>query len=289
MLKKFVYHDAERRGTIDRVYYTHTDAEGTEYPKYANIYLPYGYDPADREKKYDILYLMHGGGGNPDAWLDSCHIKNMLDCSFMEEEAAPFIVVFPGYYKTAPGERDLSRMEGERDWVCEFAVEAAKELLPAVESHVRGWAESVDDAGLRASRAHRAFGGFSMGSVTTWFEFLRNLPYFATFLPLSGDCWAVEVLGGSTQPAKTAEALAAAAEEAAKAGYDFRIFAATGSEDPASGNMAKQIEEMKRLPVFQFSEDLTAGNFHYEIAQGEIHSYESVFNYVYSYLPLLFA
>ena len=289
MLKKFVYHDAERRGTIDRVYYTHIDEEGAEYEKYANVYLPCGYDPADKEKKYDILYLMHGGGGNPDAWLDSCWFKNMLDCSFQDKEAEPFIVVFPGYYKAGAGKHDLSHMERERDWVRDFAVEAVQELLPAVEGHVRGWAESVDDAGLRASRTHRAFGGFSMGSVTTWFEFLRNLPYFATFLPLSGDCWEIEVLGGSTQPAKTAEVLALAAEEADKDGYGFRIFAATGSEDIACGNLSGQIEEMKRLPAFQFSEDLTAGNFHYEIAPGEVHSYESVCNYVYSYLPLLFA
>ena len=37
-------------------------------------YLPYGYD--DR-KPYDILYLMHGGGGNPDAWLDSSARKGV--------------------------------------------------------------------------------------------------------------------------------------------------------------------------------------------------------------------
>lgn len=289
MLKEFTYQDVDYRGTIDRVRYTIRDPKGETCEKYANVYLPYGYDPADTGKKYDILYLMHGGGGNPDAWLDCCHIKNMLDCCFHEKAAEPFIVVFPSYYPGAAGTVDLEHMENERQMVSDFALEAARELLPAVESHVRGWAASVDDEGLRAARGHRAFGGFSMGSVTTWFEFLKNLPYFSTFLPLSGDCWGVEILGGSSRPAETAALLARAAEEALRDGYDFRIFAATGSEDPASGNMAQQIEEMKRQPVFSFSEDLSAGNFHYEIAEGSVHAYECVFNYVYSYLPYIFA
>ena len=289
MLREFTYRDLDHRGRIDRVCYEIKDAEGRTVQKYANVYLPYGYDPDDSAKKYDILYLMHGGGGNPDAWLDTCHIKNMLDCCFCDREAEPFIVVFPSYYPGEAGVVDLAHMEGERKMVHDFAAEMVRDVIPAVESRVRGWAESCDEAGLIASRRHRAFGGFSMGSVTTWFEFLENLPYIATFLPLSGDCWTVEIMGGSNKPKETAEALAGAAEKALKAGYDFRIFAATGSEDPASGNMVQQIEEMKKLPPFKFSEDPASGNFHYEVAEGAVHAYECVFNYVYSYLPLIFA
>ena len=289
MLKEYTFHDADYRGTIERVCYTSTDADGKTVEKYANVYLPYDYDQADAGRKYDILYLMHGGRGNPDSWLDSCPFKNMLDCCFSETDVRPFIVVFPGYYREVPVIVDLAHMEKERQLVCDFAAEAVKELLPAVESRVHGWAESVDDAGLRASRAHRAFGGFSMGAVATWFEFLRNLPYFSVFLPLSGDCWAVEMLGGKSRPAETAAALALAAEASVSAGDDFRIFSATGSEDSAFANMGPQIEEMKRLPVFRFSKDPAKGNLHYEIARGAVHSYDRVLNYTYSYLPFLFA
>ena len=289
MLKTFAFHDVEHRGTIRRVNYVTTDSEGREVRKYANVYLPFGYDDTDEGKRYDILYLMHGGQGNPDSWLDSCTFKNMLDCSFQEKVCEPFIVVFPGYYNGPVGVVDFSHMERERTLVSEFSIETVKDLIPAVESSVRGWAESFDAEGLRASRWHRAFGGFSMGAVTTWFEFLRNLDCFATFLPLSGDCWEIENLGGHSRPAETADALAAAAEAAVEAGNDFRLFVATGSEDSAFINLAQQIEEMKRRPVFRYSEDLTEGNFHYEVAQGAVHSYENVLNYVYSYLPYLFS
>lgn len=288
MLRTFAFHDTECRGTIRRVQYVTTDSEGREVRKYANVYLPFGYDGEDGGKRYDILYLMHGGQGNPDSWLDSCTFKNMLDCSFQEKVCEPFIAVFPGYYSGPVGAVDFSHMERERKLVSEFPEETVKDLIPAVESRVRGWAESFGAEGLRASRGHRAFGGFSMGAVTTWFEFLRNLDCFATFLPLSGDCWTIEELGGRSRPAETADALAAAAEEAVGAGKDFRLFVATGSEDSAFVNLAQQIEEMKRRPIFRYSEDLTEGNFHYEVAPGAVHSYENVLNYVYSFLPFLF-
>ena len=94
MLKEFTYRDIDYRGRIERVTYTGRHPEGGSCEKYANVYLPYGYDPCDAEKKYNVLYLMHGGGGNPDAWLDTCHIKNMLDCCFYDGAAEPFIAVF---------------------------------------------------------------------------------------------------------------------------------------------------------------------------------------------------
>ena len=40
---------------------------------------------------------------------------------------------------------------------------------------------------LAASRDHRAFCGFSMGSVTTWHTFEYCLDYFRYFMPSSGS------------------------------------------------------------------------------------------------------
>ena len=138
MLNKYVYHDVNFRGTIDRVTYTTHNPEGEPREKYANIYLPYGYDPKDTEKKYNILYLMHGGGGNPDAWLDCSMVKNMLDYCFAEKLAEPFIVVFPGFYKEQISRVGAPVAEVERQKVLDFLPETVSELLPAVESRVRG-------------------------------------------------------------------------------------------------------------------------------------------------------
>lgn len=68
-MEKYTYHDVNKRGTIKQITYITKNQQGEDREKYANIYLPYGYDGADKEKRYNILYVMHGGGGNPDAWL----------------------------------------------------------------------------------------------------------------------------------------------------------------------------------------------------------------------------
>ena len=183
-MKQFAYFDAPRRGTLRRVDYV--GAHGAR--KYALVYLPWGYE-TERERRYDILYLMHGGGGSPDAWPDACPVKNMLDRAFAAGEAEPMIVVFPSFYadgprRGAPGTVDA---DFERKSVLTFQTEELTErLLPAVEGAVRGFAEGVSPAALKAARRHRGFGGFSMGGVNTWYAFSLHLDYFSTFLPLSG-------------------------------------------------------------------------------------------------------
>lgn len=285
-MKQFVFNDLDRRGTLRRIDYT--GARGAR--KYAMVYLPYGYD-ADPERRYDILYLMHGGGGNPDSWLDACPVKNMLDNSFDSGEARPMIVVFPSFYidgsHRVPGIIDE---QFELDCVRTFQEEELTEyLLPAVEGAVRGYAEGTGPEALKKARAHRGFGGFSMGSVNTWFAFSLHLDYFSVFLPLSGDAWAMGPLGGGKQPEATARHLR---ERAAALGFgpgDFSIFAATGTEDIACPNLTAQIEAMKALDdFFRFSETCGAGNLNYLLAPDLIHSYEAVYQYLCHYLPCLF-
>ena len=284
-MKLHSYFDESRRGTVRRLDYV--GAEGAR--KYALIYLPYGYGD-DPERRWDILYLMHGGNGNADAWLDACPVKNMLDRSFAAGEAEPMIVVFPTFYT-----RGAQRFSGvidqdfEHGSVLTFQRELTERLLPAVEGAVRGWAEGTSPEALKKARAHRGFGGFSMGSVNTWYAFSLHLDYFSRFLPLSGDAWAVEVMGGSKQPEATAALLRDTVRSMGFGPEDFRIFAATGTEDIAYPNLTPQIEAMKALPdVFRFSEDYAEGNLHYLLGEGMVHSYDAVYQYLYNYLPYLF-
>ena len=40
----YEYHDVDFRGSIERVTYTTTNPQGEPRKKYANVYLPYGYN-----------------------------------------------------------------------------------------------------------------------------------------------------------------------------------------------------------------------------------------------------
>lgn len=252
------------------------DVDGVRVEKYANVYLPYNYDSG---KAYNVLYLIHGGGGNPDAWLDCAKIKNAMDAAFSEDGVKPFLIVFPSFYDRAPVRTGRVDEAVEREAVLHFQDQLRNDLIPTIDKLYS----------TNKSRQGRAVGGFSMGGVTTWFAFLHNLDLIATFMPLSGDCWQFGGLGGGKETKRTVKYLYESVERQGYGKDDFRIFAATGSTDIAYPNLTPQIEEMKKYPdIFEFSEDLREGNLHYVVMANAPHMYEEVYQHVYNFAPYLF-
>lgn len=283
MKVKYNHGDVLNRGCIRQVPYQTVNEQGETVDKYANVYLPYGYDP---EKPYNIFYLMHGGGGNADAWLDSCPLKNMLDQSIASGELEPLIVVTPSYYTPGTG---APGMDGEYHKTLAFQKELVEDLMPAVESAYHTFAPSTDREGLHASRMHRGFGGFSMGAVTTWNAFIRNIDYIGYFMPLSGDCWAIERLGGSSQSEKTARYLHDAAAQSGYKPDEYFIYTLTGTGDIAFKQVYGQVGAMLQFPdTFVDATGFNAGNFCYHFEEGAVHAYPDVCQYVYQALPCFF-
>ena len=254
--------------------------------KYCYVYLPYGYDQ-NANKRYDILYFMHGGGSSAEKFLggnDSISLnRKTLDHMIQEKLIKPMIVVTPTFYRNDIREDSLQNLG---NLVKIFPRELTEDLMPAVEGQFRTYAKNTTPEGLMASRSHRAFSGFSMGSVTTWWVFHQALDYFQYFFPLSGDSWVVQILGGSQAPEATAEKLAAPLKENKQ---DFFVFALTGSEDMAEESLTPQVEAMKKLPEFNMQEDFRQGNFYYSVLPGGKHE-SSTFapHYLYTALPEFF-
>ena len=65
--EKYQQKRADEAGVIEHIRYPSKDyfLAGKEIKKEANVYLPYGYS---RDKKYNVLYLMHGIGGDEAEW-----------------------------------------------------------------------------------------------------------------------------------------------------------------------------------------------------------------------------
>jgi hypothetical protein len=213
---------SDRPGTIETLAYEAENPEGGKDRKKLHVYLPYGYDAADKDTKYNVLYLMHGGGENEDLLFggpgENRALKKILDNMIARGDIEPLIVVTPTFY-------------GGKNDVALFHEELTGTIVPLVETKYNTRAKSAKPDDLKASRAHRAFGGFSMGSVTTWHLFAKGgLDYFKYYIPLSGDSWALGERGGGLKPAETAKFLA---EVVRKSGYqpqDFYIFSATGTQ-----------------------------------------------------------
>lgn len=171
----------DEAGRIEEITYTTrsyvSGDEQTDITKRALVYLPYGYDA---EKEYDILYLMHGGGDNETSWLvENSENKNLLDNMIKNGDCDPVIVVTPTFYDT-PGSVDY------------FGYEFMNDLIPAVEGKYATYAEGdVAAENLKATRAHRAYAGLSMGSMTGWSSILKYctdyVGYVGTFSGAGGQ------------------------------------------------------------------------------------------------------
>lgn len=279
----YEYRDVEHRGDVKRLSYEYT-VDGEQVQKYVNVYVPYGYE---EETPLDIMYMMHGGGGNPDAWMDASQVKNMLDRMIEEQKMRPVICVFPSYYpgKIRP-DRHMDR-DYDRNLTKAFAKELKEAVMPLVEGEFSTFAmNDLSMEGFVRSREHRAFTGFSMGACTTWFMFLEASDVIKNFLPLSGDCWALESQGGGKYPEKTAELLKEHVVASGMKKEDFLIYGATGTADIAYEPMKAQMEAMEKLTdVFDASE---SGNFKFYVEEGQRHSYEAVNRYLETLLPNVF-
>ena len=110
-----------------------------------------------------------GGGGSAETCFggegQSSELKRILDNLIANGEMEPLLVVTPTFYPMDNADNSVSTA-GELA-AC-FPDELANDLIPTVEPQYSTYAETTDPQGLTASRGHRAFGGFSMGAVTTW-------------------------------------------------------------------------------------------------------------------------
>ncbi len=276
---------ASEQGTMEVVSYS--SENGT---KEAYVYLPYGYDSSDEDTKYEILYLMHGGGGSSSTYFGTPsspnYLKNTVDHLIEDKRIEPLIIVLPTFYPQ--GDRDSSVSNASR-FTKDFPEELVNDLIPAVESTYHTYAEDTDKEGLKASREHRAFGGFSMGSVTTWYVFHDSLEYVSTFLPSSGDSWLEGEYGGANSSEQTAQDLADAVTSLGYGTSDFQIYASTGTDDIAYRQFDPQINAMKELSdVFVFAEEKGQGNLYYNLAEGRTHDFASAADYFYDGLLFLY-
>lgn len=129
-----------------------------EVEKKADVYLPYDFSFT---KKYNVLYLMHGGGETYTYWLtEQKNTVKMLDNIFDKKIANECIVVAPTFYTSSSG------MDSSATDV--FQYELRNDLIPALEADYPTYCKGdVTPENLIKTREHRGFAGLSMGSMTS--------------------------------------------------------------------------------------------------------------------------
>jgi len=89
-------------GTVSKIWY-HSDHEGID--RRLTVYTPAGYETSG--KKYPVFYLLHGIGGDEEAWYTQGRASQILDNLIAEGKAEPMIVVMTNgniSQHAAPGE-----------------------------------------------------------------------------------------------------------------------------------------------------------------------------------------
>lgn len=258
----------------------YTDASEPAIQKTTYVYLPYGYDETDQETRYDVLYLMHGWTMTAGDFFDQAQsgIASMLDHMVENGDIPPAIVVC-ATFDAQNQSQGFSRSVEE---LSVFHRDLRENLIPFVESRYHTYAQDVTEEGLRASRAHRAFGGFSLGAVTTWYQFIYNLDYIKYFVPMSGDCWIMGTYGGLYQPVETVDYLEQVITDGGWSGDDFYIYQGIGTSDPIWDQTDSQIQEMMTRDLF------TPENLHYAIIEGGRHDIDACERYLYHALQNFF-
>ena len=121
------------------------------------VYTPAGYE--DSKKKYPVLYLLHGAGGDENAWSELGRATQILDNLIAQGKVEPMIVVMPngnGAQQAAPGEAPSSMEKPTfmNKKTMEGSIEKAfPDIIKYVEKHYRTYTD----------KKHRAICGLSMG------------------------------------------------------------------------------------------------------------------------------
>lgn len=141
-------------GSVTRRWY---DSPGNGMQRRLTVYTPAGYETS--REKYPVLYLLHGMGGDEEAWIALGRTSQILDNLIAQGKAKPMIVVMTNgnvAQEAASGESSVgfikptmqlpNTMDGKFE-------ETFPDVIKFVESNYR----------VKAEKSERAIAGLSMG------------------------------------------------------------------------------------------------------------------------------
>ncbi|WP_420155938.1 alpha/beta hydrolase-fold protein, partial [Siphonobacter sp.] len=151
-------------GKLDTVSY---DSKTVGVKRKALVYTPPGYA---KNKKYPVLYLLHGIGGDEKEWLNGGKPQVILDNLYAENKLQPMIVVMPNG-RAMKDDRPIGNIFDKEkvEAFSTFEKDLLNDLIPFVEKKY----PALKD------REHRAIAGLSMGGGQSLNFGLGNLDTFA--------------------------------------------------------------------------------------------------------------
>ena len=152
------YKPGEQRGTVSHPWY---DSKILGINRRLTVYTPYGYE-ANTKTKYPVLYLLHGAGGDEEAWSSMGRAAQILDNLIAKGLAEPMIVVMPNGNPGQQAAVTLNLPVSDVDYrdpanANAYVKSLVTEIIPFVEKNYRAIPK----------KSARAIAGLSMGGGHT--------------------------------------------------------------------------------------------------------------------------
>jgi enterochelin esterase-like enzyme len=140
------------------------------------VYTPPGYDAGTR--RYPVLYLLHGGGGNEENWTADGRAAQILDNLIAAGRVEPMIVVMTnGIAKHSASLEYLpARAPFDSTSSMAFPGSIVPDVIPFIDRTFRTGRDRED----------RAIAGLSMGAAHAFYAAFHNLDHFAWVGGFSG-------------------------------------------------------------------------------------------------------
>ena len=212
------YYESEvQNGTLTYRWY---DSPSLGIRRRMAVYTPYGYENNPKQK-YPVLYLLHGGGGDEEAWPSMGRAVQILDNLIAKGLAKPMIVVMPNGNANQRAAQTLKLPnDGKAQGVQNAYVNSlVKEIVPFIDKEYRTIAKADG----------RAIAGLSMGGGHTTAATLNYPGVFSYICPLSCGIRETEELDNQLLGIK-------------KAGYKL-YWIGVGKEDTGAYNGSKVLDE----------------------------------------------
>ena len=151
------------KGKVEVVEYKSTTV-GTN--RLVTVYLPPKYDAS---KKYPVLYLLHGIGGDHQEWMQG--VPNVImDNLYAQKKAEPMIIVMPNG-RALPNDKPEGNIYGAemQQGFANFEKDLIVDLIPFIEGKYSTYTD----------KNHRVIAGLSMGGGQSLNFGLGNLDKFA--------------------------------------------------------------------------------------------------------------
>jgi enterochelin esterase-like enzyme len=151
-------------GQIRSIHYW-SDVNGLD--RHVNVYVPADYE-MNSNKKYPVLYLVHGWGEDENGWSVQGHMSNIMDGLIGSGKAVPMIVVMPS--------GDIQTNSDVRGASGDITQIYVKDLIPYIDKTFR----------TMTDRQNRAMAGLSRGGMQTTSTVFANMDKFAWMGTFSG-------------------------------------------------------------------------------------------------------